>query len=108
MNHFTTLIKQIKPAKQSKVMKQANDIEVVRILPDGLYRWNEVKEFIPYGREKWRLLVMAGKAPASIKLSSTCVAWRGSDVLEWLADPAGYRQAPPLRDAHQGNLTTTA
>lgn len=72
-------------------MKQENDIEVVRILPDGLYRWNEVKEFIPYGREKWRLLVRSGKAPAPIKLSLTCVAWRGSDLLEWLADPADYQ-----------------
>lgn len=108
MNHFATLINQVKPARKSKVMKQENDIEVVRILPEGLYRWNEVKEYIPISREKWRQLVIAGKAPASIKLSLTCVVWRGSDVLEWLADPAGYRQAPLQNDAHQGNLTTTA
>ncbi len=108
MNHFATLISQVKPARKSKVMKQENDIEVVRILPEGLYRWNEVKEFIPVSREKWRQLVIAGKAPASIKLSLTCVVWRGSDVLEWLADPVGYHQAQPLPGECQDSLTTTA
>lgn len=108
MNHFTSLIGQIKPTKPSKVMKRENDLEVVRILPEGLYRWNEVKEFIPFSREKWRLLMIDGKVPASIKLSLTCVVWRGSDVLEWLADPVGYRQAQPQHDECQGNLTTTA
>lgn len=108
MNHFTTLINQVKPARKSKVMKQENDIEVVRILPEGLYRWNEVKEFLPFSREKWRLLMKEGKAPALIKLSSTCAVWRGSDVLEWLADPVGYRQVQPQHGECQGNLTTTA
>lgn len=108
MNPFTSLTQQIKPARQSKVTSRENDIEVARIFPEGLYRWNEVKAFIPFGREKWRQLVIAGKAPASIKLSLTCVVWRGSDLLEWLADPAGYHQVPLQSAECPDSQTTTA
>lgn len=65
-----------------------------RLHPDGLYRWSELKEVLPVGRETWRLKVIAGHAPQPVRLGTRCTSWRGSDVLVWLADPDGYRCKP--------------
>lgn len=60
------------------------------IVPEGLYRWSEIAPVLPIAREAWRLRVLAGTAPKPIKLGIRCTAWRGVDLLAWLADPNGY------------------
>lgn len=61
------------------------------IVPEGLYRWETVAPHIPLSHESWRQRVQGGRAPKPIKLSGRCTAWRGADILEWLADPVEYR-----------------
>ncbi|SDC25620.1 helix-turn-helix transcriptional regulator [Paraburkholderia lycopersici] len=57
----------------------------------GLSTWAQIDPFLPIGRETWRKLVRAGKAPQPIRLSLTCVAYRNEEVHKYLADPLGYR-----------------
>ncbi len=61
-----------------------------KIAPEGLYRWNELKSILPCGREKWRLLGLAKRAPQPVRLGTRCTAWRGQDVLNWLDNPNDY------------------
>lgn len=62
------------------------------ILPStGLSKWPQIKPFLPIGRETWRKLVLAGKAPQPIRLSETSVFYRNEEVHRWIADPAGYK-----------------
>lgn len=65
------------------------------ILPRvGLSKWAQIEPFIPMCRESWRKLVLAGKAPRPIRLSSACTVYRNEDVHRWIADPLGYVSAP--------------
>ena len=57
----------------------------------GLSKWPQIAPFLPIGRETWRKLVRAGKAPQPIKLSETCVVYRNEEIYKFLADPLGYR-----------------
>lgn len=66
----------------------------VVLMPDGLYRWDAIADRIPLSRESWRLRIHEGRAPKGVVLGPRCTAWRGADVIAWLADPAGYRQPP--------------
>jgi len=66
------------------------------IRPEGLYRWNDFADRIPYSRETWRQRVHAGTAPQPVQRTGACTAWRGQDVLDWLADPLGYK-APTIK-----------
>ncbi|MDF0500852.1 transcriptional regulator [Burkholderia cenocepacia] len=59
----------------------------------GLSKWSQIQPFIPLCRESWRKLVLAGKAPQPIRLSSACTVYRNEDVHRWLADPLGYAAA---------------
>ena len=58
---------------------------------DGMSRFKQFQRFCPVSREMWRQLVAAKKAPQPIKLSSTCVMYRNSDLHAFLADPVNYR-----------------
>jgi len=62
------------------------------IHPEGLYRWKEFADRIPFSRETWRKRVLIGAAPAPIRISGACTAWKGAAILEWLKDPNGYRR----------------
>jgi predicted DNA-binding transcriptional regulator AlpA len=57
----------------------------------GMSRWNQLRHFIPVGREKWRLLVLACKAPKPVKLSERCTMYPNVEVHRWIADPANYQ-----------------
>ncbi|CAM2187679.1 MULTISPECIES: helix-turn-helix transcriptional regulator [Burkholderia cepacia complex] len=57
----------------------------------GLSKWSQIEPFLPIGRETWRKLVRAGKAPQPIRLSETCIVYRNEDIHRYLADPLGYR-----------------
>lgn len=60
------------------------------IHPEGLYRWNEFSDRIPFSRETWRQRIIKGKAPAGETLSPSCTVWRGKDILDWLSSPTTY------------------
>ena len=61
------------------------------IFPEGLYRWSEFANRIPYSRETWRLRVKEGRAPRPVLVDEGRTAWRGADILQWLQDPVGYK-----------------
>ena len=63
------------------------------IRAEGLYRWNEFEDRIPFSRETWRQRVKAGRAPKPESLGENCTVWRGADLLAWLDNPAGYKAA---------------
>jgi predicted DNA-binding transcriptional regulator AlpA len=53
--------------------------------PQGMSRAKDILPFLPFGRTTLHEWSQNGRFPASIKLSPTMVAWRNSDVLEWLS-----------------------
>ncbi len=59
----------------------------------GMSKWNQLSPFVAVSREKWRQLVLAGKAPAPHRLSERCTMYPNIEVHRWLADPVNYRQA---------------
>ena len=63
---------------------------VQTIRPEGLYRWDEFADRIPFSRETWRQRILKGQAPAATITSRACTAWRGSDILAWLKEPDAY------------------
>jgi predicted DNA-binding transcriptional regulator AlpA len=60
----------------------------------GLFKWRDIAPFVGMSRESWRKLVVAGKAPAPIRLTSSCSLYKAQDVHAWLADPIGYSAVP--------------
>lgn len=52
--------------------------------PQGMSRARDILPFLPFGRTTLHEWSNDGRFPASIKLSPTMVAWRNSDVLDWL------------------------
>lgn len=60
------------------------------IHPEGLYRWDEFADRIPFSRETWRKRIINGRAPAGEALSSSCTVWRGRDIRAWLSNPTTY------------------
>lgn len=77
------------------------DAPVAPILPSiGFSRWPQIAPFLPMGRETWRKLVRAGKAPQPVRFSETCVAYRNEDMHRFLADPLNFAaEAKGLPDA---------
>jgi len=63
-----------------------NSSVVTHQLPlQGMSRAKDILPFLPFGRTTLHGWSQNGRFPASIKLSPTMVAWRNSDVLEWLS-----------------------
>jgi|GEM_PF-3339363 len=60
----------------------------------GLSTWRQIAPYLPIGRETWRKLCIAGKAPKPIRLSEKCTVYSNAEVHRWLADPLGYVSAP--------------
>ena len=58
---------------------------------DGLSRWSQISIFSPIGRESFRKLVRAGKAPQPIKFSERCTAYSNKELHRFFADPLNYR-----------------
>lgn len=55
------------------------------LLPQGMSRAKDILPLLPFGRTTLHEWSRDGKFPASVRLSPTMVAWRNSEVLEWLA-----------------------
>jgi predicted DNA-binding transcriptional regulator AlpA len=86
----------VKKTAEKAESGQANEPILPRV---GLSTWRMIAPFIPMCRESWRKLVVAGRAPQPIRLTSSCSMYRNEDVLAWLADPLGYRAAPVEQEA---------
>lgn len=73
-----------------------NQAPTGKTLPaDGLSSWNQIAPFLPFSREKFRQLVLAGKAPQPVRFSERCTAYRNAEVHRWLADPLNYTTELP-------------
>jgi len=60
--------------------------EMIRMLPaQGMSRAKDILPFLPFSKTTLHEWSRNGKFPKSIKLSPTMVAWRNSEVLQWLA-----------------------
>jgi len=60
------------------------------LISGGLSRLDDFKSYLPFGRETWRLLVLAGRAPQPIRMGARCTVWRNDEVNAWLASPATF------------------
>lgn len=60
---------------------------------DGLSRWNQIAPFSPFSREKFRQLVIAGKAPRPVRLSERCTCYSNRELHLFFADPLNYSAA---------------
>jgi prophage regulatory protein len=60
---------------------------------DGLSRWSQIAPFSPFSREKFRQLVIAGKAPQPVKFSERCTAYQNRELHRFFADPLNYSAA---------------
>ena len=71
--------------KNSTKNTQAETIVVSNLLPlQGMSRARDILPYLPFGRTTLHEWSRDGRFPASIKLSPSIVAWRNSEVLEWL------------------------
>ena len=63
--------------KPKSINKDAKKI----VLPEaGFIRLSTVLQIYPVGRSTWWKLIREKKAPAPVKLSRRCVAWRVADI----------------------------
>ena len=59
--------------------------ELISTLPvQGMSRAKTILPFLPFSRTTLHEWSRDGRFPASIRLSTTVVAWRNSEVLEWI------------------------
>lgn len=58
---------------------------------DGMSRWSQIAPFSPFSREKFRQLVIVGRAPQPVKFSERCTAYSNRELHRFFADPLNYR-----------------
>jgi prophage regulatory protein len=80
--------------------KKVDKPEPIRmaIPADGMSRWKQFAPFSPFSREKFRQLVIAGKAPQPVRFSDRCTAYHNQELLKFLADPLNYSAAAVRAD----------
>ena len=71
--------------------------DLVKLLPpQGMSRARDILPFLPFGRTTLHEWSRDGRFPASVRLSPTMVAWKNSEVLEWLdnksLDPSDIKE----------------
>lgn len=85
--------------------KQANEaalIDTTVTLPaEGFSRWATVRNLVGMGRETVRQKEQRGSFPKHVSLGPRTAAWRNTDLLQWLRDPAAYRATPPKPEPEQ-------
>jgi len=69
----------------SRTIRNNTSGERLLRLPDVLAR-------VGVSKSTWWSWCREGKAPAPVRLSKRCTAWRESDLNAWLADPGGWRE----------------
>lgn len=65
--------------------------------PQGMSRARDILHFLPFSRTTLHEWSQDGRFPKSVKLSPTMVAWRNSEVLEWLNNQTN-NTSPPLKN----------
>ena len=76
------------PTKVSSALIEAHQPAFPK---DGVSRFGQFQQFVAVSREKWRQLVLAGKAPQPIRMGARCTVYKNADVHAWMADPVNYR-----------------
>jgi prophage regulatory protein len=51
---------------------------------DGLWKLNQVLRFVQLGRTRWLAGVQRGEFPAPVRLSPRRIAWRSSDIRQFV------------------------
>lgn len=51
----------------------------------GLWKLDEVLDFVKLGRTRWLIGVRRGDFPAPVRLSTRRVAWRSADIRRFVA-----------------------
>jgi hypothetical protein len=69
--------------------KEQNQPEVLPLT--GKSRWSTIKKFSPVGREKFRQLSLAGRAPQPERMGIRCTFYSNEELHKWLANPVNYR-----------------
>jgi prophage regulatory protein len=73
---------------------QESETPPSKTLPvDGMSRWSQIIPFSPVSREKFRQMVIAGKAPPAIRLSERCTCYSNRELHKFFADPLNYTAA---------------
>ncbi|WP_244220883.1 helix-turn-helix transcriptional regulator [Paraburkholderia aromaticivorans] len=62
----------------------------------GLSKWSQIAPFLPVGRETWRKLCLAGKAPRPIRLSEKCTVYKNEEIHKYLQSPLDYVANPEV------------
>ena len=60
-------------------------LTIPTLAPQGMSRAKDLLPFLPFSRTTLHEWSRDGRFPKSVKLSPNMVAWRNSEVLEWLA-----------------------
>ena len=69
----------------SNALTKAHINKDIKLLPrQGMSRAKDILPLLPFGRTTLHEWSRDGRFPSSVKLSPTIVAWRNSDVLEWI------------------------
>lgn len=61
------------------------------LLPDALYSWNDIENFVRVGRTTWLRRVKTKTAPQPLAIGTRCTRYLGREVLAWIAAPGTYR-----------------
>ena len=71
----------------------------------GLSRAKDILPFLPFGRTTLHEWSRDGRFPKSVKLSETVVAWRNSEVIDWLANCTSYDEKPLEKESDGDSAT---
>ena len=82
---------QAAPVYQLELAQSVQIEQPAKRLPiDGMSRWSQIAPFSPFCREKFRQLVLSGKAPQPIRFSERCTAYQNRELHRFFADPLNY------------------
>lgn len=90
MAHHATPAASTKPPRFNVAHSIYMEPPKVSLPLDGMSRWNQIAPFSPFCREKFRQLVIAGKAPPAIRLSERCTCYSNRELHKFFADPLHY------------------
>ncbi|MBD7947837.1 MULTISPECIES: helix-turn-helix transcriptional regulator [Psychrobacter] len=74
-------------SSQSLIDVSASNHKILTIptlAPQGMSRAKDILPFLPFSRTTLHEWSRDGRFPKSIRLSPTIVAWKNSEVLDWL------------------------
>lgn len=68
-------------------------------MPDRILRLKSVLDRTGLSRSSLYRKIAEGSVPRQVKIGVQSSGWRESEVDQWIADPAGFSEEPPLRRA---------